>query len=437
MAASTASARPRSATCGTWSPARRARAMSTRGCCTSWRPRAQALEGKVFDVLGALFEQHAAAQAAGRGHPLRRPARGARPAGAGGRQRRRPRSTCASCWRAASLVADSMDTTADRCASARRWSATPPGACSPTTSSPSSCRPSRRLGGAISEREPGRYRISYVPARIRNRAKELGTAVPVWETYDRVCFDKELMNQAGPAPGRFHLPRPSAAGYRHRPGAGPAPRAAALRRGAGRPDRPRHLAARPLLPGAEHPAMRAAGQRRRLAALHLPRGPFCRDRRGGQRPRPAATRPTSTIEPATAEELAQIAAAAGRRLAGRRGAGGPGGGLCHRRTWSRATWTACARRREEQIDKTLAAVHERLTKEINYWDRQADRCCASRRRPARPTPRSTRPGPAARRRTGRPPGAAHPGAGPGAADLGHTAGGDRRSRRDPDRAAAG
>jgi hypothetical protein len=28
-------------------------------------------------------------------------------------------------------------------------------------------------------------------------------------------------------------------------------------------------------------------------------------------------------------------------------------------------------RREELIDKTLAAVHERLTKEINYWDRRA------------------------------------------------------------------
>ena len=27
-------------------------------------------------------------------------------------------------------------------------------------------------------------------------------------------------------------------------------------------------------------------------------------------------------------------------------------------------------RREELIDKTLAAVHERLTKEINYWDKR-------------------------------------------------------------------
>src|SRR5690606_18854187 len=47
------------------------------------------------------------------------------------------------------------------------------------------------LGGAIREREPGRYRISYVPARLRHRARELGTTVPVWEKYDRVCFDKE------------------------------------------------------------------------------------------------------------------------------------------------------------------------------------------------------------------------------------------------------
>jgi hypothetical protein len=35
------------------------------------------------------------------------------------------------------------------------------------------------LGGSMQEREPGRYRISYVPARIRNRPKELATTVLV------------------------------------------------------------------------------------------------------------------------------------------------------------------------------------------------------------------------------------------------------------------
>ncbi|MFC2043441.1 helicase-related protein, partial [Chloroflexota bacterium] len=62
------------------------------------------------------------------------------------------------------------------------------------------------LGGTLSEREPGRYRINYVPARIRNRAKELSTTVPVLETYDRICFDKELINQPGLAQADFICP---------------------------------------------------------------------------------------------------------------------------------------------------------------------------------------------------------------------------------------
>ena len=37
----------------------------------------------------------------------------------------------------------------------------------------------------------------------------------------------------------------------------------------------------------------------------------------------------------------------------------------------RSTWTNCAHRKEELIDKTKAAVQDRLTKEINYWDHRA------------------------------------------------------------------
>ena len=40
-------------------------------------------------------------------------------------------------------------------------------------------------------------RLTVERARIRQRAKELGTTVPVWQKYDRVCFDKELMSQSG------------------------------------------------------------------------------------------------------------------------------------------------------------------------------------------------------------------------------------------------
>src|SRR5690606_24079655 len=53
------------------------------------------------------------------------------------------------------------------------------------------------LGGSVAEREPGRYAISYVPAVIRNRAKEMGTPVPVLREYERVCFDKALIAVPG------------------------------------------------------------------------------------------------------------------------------------------------------------------------------------------------------------------------------------------------
>jgi SNF2 family DNA or RNA helicase len=62
------------------------------------------------------------------------------------------------------------------------------------------------LGGRLSEREPGLYRIGYVPARIRNQAKKLGTTVPVWQQYDRVCFDKELLNKPGLPQADFVCP---------------------------------------------------------------------------------------------------------------------------------------------------------------------------------------------------------------------------------------
>jgi hypothetical protein len=62
------------------------------------------------------------------------------------------------------------------------------------------------LGGSLREREPGLYRISHVPALIRSRAKELGTTVPVWEKYDRVCFDKALLDQPGLPQADFVCP---------------------------------------------------------------------------------------------------------------------------------------------------------------------------------------------------------------------------------------
>jgi superfamily II DNA or RNA helicase len=62
-----------------------------------------------------------------------------------------------------------------------------------------------RLGGRISQREPGRYEISRVPAVVRQRAQERGL-LPVTQAYERVTFDKELINPLGQPLADFVCP---------------------------------------------------------------------------------------------------------------------------------------------------------------------------------------------------------------------------------------
>ncbi len=164
----------------------------------------EALEGKVFDVLGALFEQA----------PLRQLLIDAIRYGDQPEVRARleeavdnavDREHVRELIEARSLAMDTMDMT--QISSIReemeRYAAR---RLQPFYIKAFFMQAFEMLGGSLNEREKGRYRISYVPARIRNRAKELGTTVPVWEKYDRVCFDKELIHQAGAPDADFICP---------------------------------------------------------------------------------------------------------------------------------------------------------------------------------------------------------------------------------------
>ena len=53
-----------------------------------------------------------------------------------------------------------------------------------------------RLGGKLLEKEPQRYHISYVPAKIRERGRSLGLGRQVLQRYDRIAFDKALLRIA-------------------------------------------------------------------------------------------------------------------------------------------------------------------------------------------------------------------------------------------------
>ena len=64
----------------------------------------------------------------------------------------------------------------------------------------------RLLGGSIHEREQKRYEISHVPAVIRNRDRIIGTGEAVLSRYERITFERELINPMGQALAAFICP---------------------------------------------------------------------------------------------------------------------------------------------------------------------------------------------------------------------------------------
>jgi SNF2 family DNA or RNA helicase len=53
----------------------------------------------------------------------------------------------------------------------------------------------RGLGGTMHRREEGRFEIMHVPAQVRDRDRAIGTGVPVQTRYERVTFDKKYVDE--------------------------------------------------------------------------------------------------------------------------------------------------------------------------------------------------------------------------------------------------
>ena len=53
----------------------------------------------------------------------------------------------------------------------------------------------RQLGGQIKRREEGRWEITHVPLSVRERDRQIGAGAPLQKKYERICFDKTLINQ--------------------------------------------------------------------------------------------------------------------------------------------------------------------------------------------------------------------------------------------------
>ncbi|MCY4265598.1 MAG: DUF3883 domain-containing protein, partial [Gammaproteobacteria bacterium] len=52
-----------------------------------------------------------------------------------------------------------------------------------------------QLGGRIKPREQDRFEITHVPVRVRERDRQIGTVAPLQKKYERICFDKRYINQ--------------------------------------------------------------------------------------------------------------------------------------------------------------------------------------------------------------------------------------------------
>lgn len=222
-----------------------------------------------------------------------------------------------------------------------------------------------RLGGALREREPGRYRVTYVPAAIRQRAQDLGLALPVLREYERICFDKERITLPGKPLAQFICPGHPLLDTvidivleRDRP---------LLQAGAVLVD-PAAVDDRPRMLFFLEQTIRDVSQRDISREVHFVEIDAAGNLRSGGHapyldyhpatlpPRPAGLLPASSPDhspaplPASSEPLA-IAHAIEHLIP---------------RHLQRVR-----EQREPLIDKTLAAVQARLTIEINHWDRRA------------------------------------------------------------------
>ncbi|MHB1343976.1 MAG: helicase-related protein [Thermoleophilia bacterium] len=63
-----------------------------------------------------------------------------------------------------------------------------------------------RLGGTAKQREPRRYEITHVPAPVRNRDRLIGIGEPVLPRYERVAFEKPLVAPPGEPLAAFICP---------------------------------------------------------------------------------------------------------------------------------------------------------------------------------------------------------------------------------------
>ncbi len=64
----------------------------------------------------------------------------------------------------------------------------------------------QRLGGSVRQREARRYEVTHVPAPVRHRDRLIGVREAITPRYERIAFEKSLINAPGQVPAAFVCP---------------------------------------------------------------------------------------------------------------------------------------------------------------------------------------------------------------------------------------
>ena len=226
-----------------------------------------------------------------------------------------------------------------------------------------------RLGGTAKQREPRRYEVTHVPASVRNRDRIIGVRQPVLPRYERIAFEKPLVAPQGQPLAAFVCPgHPLLDSVidltleRHRD---------LLRRGAVLVDE-RDPGTQPrVLFYLEHAVQDASatrsGDRRVISkrVLYLELGADGSARHVHYAPY-LDCRPLAEGEPGVDALLGRPEAAwIGKELEAKAVRYAVARVVPEHLSEVRERWV-------ELLRKTEAAVKDRLTKEINYWDHRAE-----------------------------------------------------------------
>ncbi|MGE0304268.1 MAG: helicase-related protein [Acidimicrobiia bacterium] len=224
----------------------------------------------------------------------------------------------------------------------------------------------QHLGGSLREPEPGRFELQRVPEAVRRRDREIGDGAPVALRYERITFDKELTRLVGCPPAELVAPgHPlltaliDLVAERHR---------FVLTQGATLVDDSDDSETLRVLVMLEHSIADARSGKSAPHTIVSRRFEFVEIPEHGP-PRAVPGAPYLDYRPATVEEISSVAQLGDQTWLS---SGLERIGLDHAIEVAVPDHLAVVRLHTlERVEKTRAAVRDRLTREINYWDQRA------------------------------------------------------------------